>query len=396
MRFLSIHNRYVFPGGEDVSCATEDRLLEAAGHKVFRYRQDNRKILLCSRPGIPLLALKTMWNVSEYRRIRLAIRRCRPDIVDVHNFFPLISPAVHYAAAAEGVPSVQTLHNYRLLCPNGLFYQKGKVCKKCQHCWHFLPAIRHACYRHSRAATTAVVAMILLHRFARTWTRRVGHFVVLSEFQKETFVEAGFPRERMTVKPNCIVPDPLPGPEEGRKYAIYVGRLSPEKGLGTVARAWRQQKNSLNLKIIGAGQQEDELRANFAGCSGVEFLGTQPPEKAYELIGKAAFLLFPTECFETFGRVVVEAYAKATPVIASRSGAVVEMVQEGKTGLLFTPGNAAELTTRIEWAVANPVLMRQMGQRARREFELKYTGARNYERMMAIYEAARQSRFHSA
>lgn len=391
MRFLSIHNRYVFAGGEDVSCGTEDTLLEAAGHNVARYRQDNREILLYSPWRMPFLALRTVWSMREYRRIRRAIRRCQPDIVDVHNFFPLISPAAHYAAAAEGVPSVQTLHNYRLLCPGALFYRDGIVCEECLQCGHLLPAIHHACYRHSRSATTVVSAMILLHRFAGTWSKRVGHFVVLSEFQKAKFVEAGFPPDRMTVKPNCIVPDPLPGPEEGRQYAIFAGRLSPEKGLAAVARAWRQLPNPPNLKIIGAGQQEGKLRASFAGCQSVEFLGTQPPEKTYELMGKAAFLLFPSECFETFGRTVVEAYAKATPVIASRSGAVAEIVQEGKTGLLFTPGNVDELTARIEWAVANPLFMRQMGRNARREFESKYTAAHNYQLMMTIYDAARRA-----
>ncbi|BDG26762.1 hypothetical protein TthSNM66_13980 [Thermus thermophilus] len=327
----------------------------------------------------------TLWNQEAHRRVREALRAHRPDLVHVHNTFPLASPAVVHAAKAEGVPVVMTLRNYRLLCVNALFFREGRVCEDClgRLPWR---GVVHGCYRDSRLASLGVASMLALHRALGTWNL-VDRFIALTEFARRKFVEGGLPAEKIVVKPNFVHPDP--GPGEGRGgYALFVGRLSPEKGVGTLLRAWGLLGGRVPLKVVGDGPLADEVQEAARRLPGVEWLGRKSPEEVYALMGEAAFLVFPSEWYETFGRVAIEAFAKGTPVVASRIGAVGEVTEDGRTGLHFRPGDPEDLAAKVEWLLAHPTELARMRREARAEYEAKYTAERNYQLLMEIYGQA--------
>jgi glycosyltransferase involved in cell wall biosynthesis len=381
VRILKLHTYYQQPGGEDASFGAEVALLRDKGHTVVPLTFHNKQL-----EDVPLLwrAAVTLWNREAYARVREAIRLHRPDILHVHNTFPLASPAVIHAAKAERVPVVMTLHNYRLLCVNALFFRRGRVCEDClgRIPWR---GVLHGCYRDSRPASAVVAAMLTLHRALGTWNM-VDRFIALTEFARQKFIEGGFPPEKISVKPNFVHPDP--GPGEGRGgYALFVGRLSPEKGLGTLLMAWERLGGKVPLKIAGDGPLAPEVQEAEKRIPGVEWLGRKAPEEVYALMGEAAFLVFPSEWYETFGRVAIEAFAKGTPVLAAHIGAVGEVTEDGRTGLHFRPRDPEDLAAKVEWLLAHPNELARMRKEARAEYEAKYTAEENYRQLMAIYQA---------
>lgn len=384
MDILVLHNRYQLRGGEDESTDLEVALLRARGHLVELLEVDNRTIAgrQAWRAG-----LQAVWAPSSYRAVSNRLRAERFDVVHVQNFFPLLSPAVLFAARAGGLPVVQTLRNYRLLCPNAVFFRDGHVCEDCLGKLVPWPGVLHCCYRSSRAATGAVAAMLVVHRLLRTWERTVDIFIALTEFARQKFIQGGLPADRIVVKPNFVDPDPGPGLHDGG-YALFVGRLSPEKGVRTLLAAWERLGPGIPLKIAGDGPLAGEVARACERHPQIEWLGAQPLERVYALMGAAALVIAPSEWYETFGRVVVEAYAKGTTVIASDLGALAELVEDGRTGLRFRPGNPEDLAAKVEWAWTHPRELAAMGQEARREYELKYTAERNYEQLMEIYRLA--------
>lgn len=385
MKVLLVHNKYQQPGGEDEVFADEANLLKSYGHQVLRYSVHNDRVVDMN----PLaLAGATLYNPSSHRELRSLVRQERPQIVHFHNTFPLVSPAGYYAVKAEGVPVVQTLHNYRLLCPNALFFRDGHVCEDCQGKFVPWPGVLHACYRGNRMASGAVAAMLTTHRMLRTWTQKVDIYVSLTEFAREKFVEGGVPAEKIMVKPNFVYPDPGSG-EGGGGYALFVGRLSPEKGIGTLLAAWQRLGEGIPLKIVGDGPLADLVARTAERLPQVEWMGRRPLEEVYELMGKASIVVFPSEWYETFGRVAIEAFAKGAVVIAANIGAIAELVDHGRTGLHFRPGDPVDLAAQVEWVSAHPMDSASMRREARAEFEAKYTAERNYEMLMEIYEAAR-------
>src|SRR5215212_4268687 len=249
MKILLAHNEYQQPGGEDQIFRSEAALLEAHGHQVLRYAAHNDRVA-----GMNPVALagSTVWNRASYRELQSMIRRERPQVAHFHNTLPLISPAGYYAAKAEGVPVVQTLHNYRLLCPNALFFRDGHVCEDCQGKLVPWPGVLHACYRESRPASAAMAAMLTTHRALQTWTEQVDVYIATTEFAREKFVQGGLPAEQLVVKPNFLHPAPSPGQVRG-DFALFVGRLSPEKGVGTLLETWKRSRVRVPLKIVGDG-----------------------------------------------------------------------------------------------------------------------------------------------
>lgn len=384
MRILSVHNRYQIRGGEDESRESEERLLREMGHLVEVYEENNEQIKELN----PMqMAVNTVWSVEAYKTIRSYLKEQIHDLVHVQNFFPLISPSVYYAAKAEKVPVVQTLRNYRLLCPNALFFRDGHVCEDCLGKFVPWPGILHACYR-DRLATGAVTAMLTTHRMLRTWTDAVDIYIALTEFARQKFIQGGFPAEKIVVKPNFVHPDP--GLGEGRGgYALFVGRLSPEKGIGTLLEAWKQLGRKIPLKIVGDGPLAPQVAEAAKQILGVEWLERKPLKEVYELIGQAAFIVFPSEWYETFGRVAIEAFAKGTPVIAAAIGAIAELVEPDRNGFHFRPGDPEDLAAKVELALSNFAQLTQMRQEARAEFENKYTAEKNYLRLMEIYAQIR-------
>jgi glycosyltransferase involved in cell wall biosynthesis len=386
MRILSIHNNYQIRGGEDESRESEECLLREMGHEVEVYQEHNDRAAAIG--AIPM-ALRTVWSKESYNIVKQKLRGVNCDLVHIQNFFPLISPSVYYAAKSEGVPVVQTLRNYRLLCPNGLFFRDGQVCEDCMGKSVPYPGVLHSCYRENRPATIAVATMLTAHRAMRTWTQMVDVYISLTEFARQKFIAGGLPAEKIVVKPNFVNPDPGIGGGSGG-YALFVGRLSTEKGLDTLLAAWQllDGKVKVPLKIVGDGPLASEVMKLVEKLPQVEWLGRRPMSEVHQLMGEAMFLIFPSKWYETFGRVAVEAFAKGTPVIAANIGAIAELVDAGRTGFTFSPGNPEDLAAKVEWALANPTLLTQMRQQVRSEFEAKYTHKENYHRLMEIYKIA--------
>jgi glycosyltransferase involved in cell wall biosynthesis len=383
MKLLLVHNYYQQRGGEDVVFEAEARLLEDHGHRVLRYIAGNSG--LADLPQVVLGGM-AIWNTATYRDLRSLLQSEKPDVVHVHNTLPVISPAAYYAARAARVPVVQTLHNYRLLCPSGILFRDGHVCEACMHRAVPLPSVRYACYRGSRAASAAVATMLVVHRALGTWSRAVDLFLALTEFARGKFIEDGVAADKILVKPN-FTPDP--GVQTtGGDYALFVGRLSPEKGIATLLRAWRQVGSRLPLRIIGDGPEAPLVETAARAGPGVEFLGRRDPADVVKAMVGARLLVFPSEWYETFGMTIIEAYAVGVPVLASDLGAMSSLVQHRRTGLHFRPGDSDDLIRQVDWALAHPVEMRAMGRTARQEYEAHYTPERNYELLTQAYRSA--------
>ncbi|HZL34738.1 MAG TPA: glycosyltransferase family 4 protein [Tepidisphaeraceae bacterium] len=384
MRILVCHNFYQQPGGEDQVFAAEVELLRKFGHDVSTFEMDNDSVAGMSKPA---LMAATVWNRKTYRAMRERVRQCRAEVVHFHNTFPLISPSAYYAAAAQGAAVVQTLHNFRLLCPGANLFREGRACEDCVGKCVPWPGVLHKCYRESRGASAAVAALLSVHRATGTWANAVHAYLTPTEFARQKFVAGGLPRDKLIVKPNHVDPDPGPGPGDGA-YAIFVARLSHEKGIETLLAAWAKLSFPVPLKIIGDGPLAASVEAAEKQNPNIQWLGRRPLAQVYEAIGHAAALIFPSRCYETFGRVAVEAYAKGTPVIASRHGAPGEVVKEGRTGFLFTPGDADELAGLVGRVFSTPSALADLRPGARAEYEAKYTGAANHEMLMRAYRQA--------
>jgi glycosyltransferase involved in cell wall biosynthesis len=387
MNILVVHNLYRQPGGEDRVVENESALLARHGHKVVHYTADNDAI---DRINPIALAGMTVWNHGSYRAVRDILAREAIDVMHVHNTLPLASPSVYYAAAAEGVPVVQTLHNYRLLCPNSLLFRDGHACTDCSTSRTSMPAVKHACYRGSRAATTAIAAMLWVHRAAGTWENHVDAYIAPSEFARKMFAAGGLPEERLHVKPHFVDGDPDAG-RGGGGYALFAGRLSAEKGIETLLQAWEQLHTQIPLVIAGDGPLAPMVTDAAARLPGIRWVGRQSREALNSLMRRAELLVFPSVVFETFGQTIIEAYAAGTPVAASSGGAGAELVTPGRTGFLFQPGDAPDLARRtVEW-LNQPWRMAAMRAAARTAYETRYTGDANYRQLMDIYERASQA-----
>jgi glycosyltransferase involved in cell wall biosynthesis len=382
MKILLCHNYYQQRGGEDQSFKDEAWLLESHGHDVIRYTRHNDDIADMSRRHV---AAKTIWNRRTYNELRSIIQRERPDVMHCTNTFPLISPAAYTAARKERLPVVQALRNYRLLCPSATFLRDGSVCEACLGKAIPWPGVLHGCYRKSRSTTAVIATMLSTHRLLKTWKRSVSLYYSLTQFAREKFIEGGFSAERVVVKPNFIRTDAAPGDGSGG-YVLFVGRLSPEKGIDTLLEAWSRMATNTTLKIIGDGPLADRVRQAADTDNRIEWLGQKPLDDVLTLIGDAACLVMPSVWYETFGRTIAEAFSRGTPAIVSKMGAMQELVNHGRNGYHFEPGNADDLAQKVQQILADPTQLADMRRAARKEFEDKYTAEANYQKLMAIYD----------
>ncbi len=377
-RVLMVHNAYQLTGGEDSVVAAELALLRHHGHEVTELRRDNRQIGAMGRMRV---AAQTLWSCATHAEALELLRRNRPDVVHVHNTFPLISPSLYWACAKVGVPVVQTLHNFRLACPQAMFLREGKVCERCLGKLP-LPALAHGCYRDSRAQTAVVVGMLALHRTLGTFETKVTRYIALNEFCRAKFIQAGLPAQRIAVKPNFVDAPLLPAPR-AREGMLFVGRLSAEKGVEVLRDAWRGC-DGMQLRVAGIGPAAWMLKRR----AGVEMLGPQTQVQVQAEMQSATALVLPSIWYENFPRTLVEAFAAGLPVIASRIGALAELVDDGQTGLLFEPGDAPDLNRVLRWANAHPREMALMGAKARARYESHYTPEINYRQLLAIHRSA--------
>jgi glycosyltransferase involved in cell wall biosynthesis len=382
LRLLVIHNHYQQPGGEDTVVRAEIDLLRRAGHSVVQYTRHNAEIAEYGPLRKSSLLLSTSWNGKTYSDLRALIRKTRPDIAHCHNLLPLVSPAAYYACRSAGIPVVQTLHNYRMLCPAGTFFREGARCTECIQ-KQAQPAFR-GCYRNSRLQTGAVSIMLGTHKAAGTWKRSVDAYLTPSRFCREIFVHSGIPSKKMIYKPNFL------GKDYGRRttagdYALFVGRLSPEKGLMHMLAAWRSLPE-IPLLIAGDGPQYEEARqfVNRANLP-VKLLGRLDAEQTIVCIKGSRFLVFPSRWYEPFGMGLLEAASCGVPAIASDIGAIPELVSHQKTGLLFDPNNFDELTDQVRWAWSHPNDMEQMGGAARQLYLESFTADKNYPQLIDVY-----------
>ena len=386
MKVLQVHNSYQQAGGEDVVVDQERHLLERMGHRVVEYRRSNWEAAAYSGLRRLELVQNTLWSTDTRREFVSLLRKEKPDLVHVHNTFIMISPSIYSVCQQAAIPVVQTLHNYRLFCPAAIFFRDGHVCEDCvEH--GLLQAIKHSCYRGSRAATATVALMLAVHRQRHTWTQDVNCYIALCEFARNKVIESGISPSKVVVKPNFVFPDPCLRTDSGGDYALFVGRLSPEKRVSTLLTAWSRLRHRIPLRVIGGGPELADLQMDALKneLDTVTFLGYLPREQTIQAIKGARFLVFSSEWYETFCLTIAESFACGVPVLCSRLGAMQEIVQDGQTGLHFTPGDPDDLARKIEWAWAHPESMRLMGKQARQEYEIKYTAERNYPLLMDIY-----------
>ncbi|MDA8110376.1 MAG: glycosyltransferase family 4 protein [Betaproteobacteria bacterium] len=376
-RVLVVHNRYQSEGGEDAVVADEAALLRDRGHAVHLYVRDNRELRNMSALDAFTQAVWARRTAADLKRI---VGAFRPDVVHLHNTFALVSSSAQWTAAAAGIPVVQTLHNFRLLCVQAMFLHAGRLCEDCLGRVPWRGVLRR-CYHDSARQSAALAAMLGVHRALGTYRNKVTRYIALTEFCRRKFIAGGLPAAKIVVKPNFVDADPPP--DEPRSGALFVGRLAPEKGLGTLLAAL-DELPGFTLEVIGDGPE----RARVAAHPRVRLLGWRSPQEVRERMARAAYLVMPSVWYENFPRTLVEAFACGLPVIASRLGALLELVDHGFTGLLAEPGSARELARQIRWAETFPEKMRRMGEHARAIYEVEFTPRVNYERLVAIYADA--------
>ena len=394
MKILLVHNSYQQPGGEDVVFEQESQLLRRAGHQVLVYTRSNSEVSRYSGLMQVQLALRTIWATDTRREFVRLLEQEKPELVHVHNTFVMISPSIFSACREAEVPVIQTLHNYRLYCPAATFFRDGHTCEDCveRSLWH---GIAHGCYRNSWAATTGVALMLGVHRQRQTWTRDVDCYIALSKFARNRFLNAGLPAEKLFVKPNFVYPDPCIHANGEGRYALFVGRLDEER-VRTLLAAWnRLCEPSIPLVIIGGGPQLEQLKKETVrrGLTQVSFRGHLPRDQTLAAMHGARFLVFSSEWYENFPITIAESFACGVPVICSRIGAMEEIVQDGRTGLHFSPGDGKDLADKVKWAWNHPERMRSMGKEARHEYETKYTAEKNYPLLMEIYQHAVERKY---
>jgi glycosyltransferase involved in cell wall biosynthesis len=378
MKILIAHNAYQHRGGEDTVVDAEAALLRDFGHEVEIYRQHNDALNHMS-PAVA--AASAIWSQRCAGEVEHLCAHFLPEVIHVHNTFPLISPSLYWAAAKRKMPVVQTLHNFRLLCPQAIFLRDGNICEDCvgKLPWR---AITRKCYRDSAMQSAVLTGMLTAHRAIGTYRDKVTRYIALNRFARDKYIEGGLPADLFRIKPN-FVPSAIAPSWEDRRGGLYVGRLSSEKGLEVLAKAMRLSCGA-QVDVIGSGPLEPLARETF----GERYLGFRPLEEIMERMGRAQFMVLPSICYENSPRAIVEAFACGLPVIASRLGALADIVHDGVTGLLFTPGDASDLAAKIDWAIAHPEQMARMGRAARVEYEAEYTPERNYEMLIDIYEDA--------
>lgn len=386
MKIAVVHNTYQRPGGEDMVVAAETSLLERYGHKVVRYSRSNDEIAAMSRPERFFMVKDLIHSEKSKKELHALLRTEKPDVVHVHNTFMMMSPSVYEACWDAGIPVVQTLHNYRLLCPGWSLSRNGEVCEECLNhgLWR---GVWHGCYRDSKLMTAAVALMLQVHRTKGTWNKSIDGYVALTNFARKKFIQGGLPGPAVHVKPNFLADDPGERTSEGRSV-LFIGRLSAEKGVKVLVEAWKKISAPIPLVIMGDGPLRHllEAEAPTRGLANITFTGWRTRDEILVAMKQASVVVIPSVWYEGFPMTLVEAFACGTPVICSNLGGLGEIVEDGRTGLHFRAGDAEDLASKMEWAWNQPAALSSMGRAARQHFEKSYTADTNYQQLLQIYE----------
>jgi glycosyltransferase involved in cell wall biosynthesis len=396
VRILQLHNRYQIRGGEEGVVQAEQALLIQYGHQVEPLEVSNDDIASPIDKG--LAAVRAIYSLPAKAQVAAAIARYRPDIVHVHNFFPLLSPSVYDACLAARVPVVQTLHNYRLGCVKAMLFRDNQICELCLDQDNPWFGVKYGCYRDSKVQSAVVAAMLTTHRWRRTWLEKVDAYITLTDFQRQKMVQAGLPSAKIHVKPNFVNPiepsdpdslDPAIAAAVASPFVLFVGRLSIEKGLPIVIEAYRQNRALPRLNIVGDGPERAvlEQQVTAAGlATQVQFLGYQPKAMIQQLMQQAIALVFPSIWYEGFPLTIAEALSCGLPPIVSRLGSMAEIIQDNENGLHFSPGDPHDLAVKIQQITDDPEQQQKLGVAAQRTYEQYYTAEKNYAQLMAIYD----------
>ncbi|WP_206790981.1 glycosyltransferase family 4 protein [Amycolatopsis sp. MtRt-6] len=386
MKVLVVHNRYRSeqPSGENNVVDAEVTLLAEGGHQVSLFERRSDDIAAMPLPRKAAVPLMVPWNPVVRKELAARLRASRPDVVHIHNTFPLLSPSVVAACADAGVPAVATLHNYTMVCPPGTLHRDGRICTECVG-GSPLPAVKHGCYRGSTAATLPMAASMVANR--RRWWTGVSRFFCISAAQRDLLVSAGMPGERMVVKHNFVTDPGVRRTGDG-KHVLFLGRVTEEKGVGLLMRAWDRLGGALGVPLViaGTGPMQDEVAAWAAGRTDVSYVGLQNKAQCRALTADAVAVVAPSTWLEAFGLVVVEAMAAGVPTVAAAHGAFPELVDDGVTGLLHVPDDETSLADRLRAVVADR--NRDMGDAARVRYEKDFTPTVGLDRLIAGYEAA--------
>lgn len=385
-RVLVVHNRYRDAGGEDAVVDAEVQLLRQHGHHVERYERHNDE--LDQAGGLALMA-RSFWNTRTRHEVAQLARRQGVHLVHLHNSFPIISPSVYAAAHDAGVPLVQTLHNFRLVCPQAMLLHRGRPCTDCVGHVPWRAVVRRCC-RGSALHSAGVATLVQLHRSLGSWQHGPTLNLALNQHCADLLARGGLPAERLRIKPNFVdLPADLStdmasttGPRQG---LLFVGRLSAEKGTALLAAAGAALPSGAPpIRVVGDGPE----RAHLQGRPALQLLGALPPLQVWQAMQRATALLLPSLAAESFPRVLVEAFACGLPVLASRVGALPELVQHGRTGWLFDAADTRALAGLLHRVHTEPHTLARMGEQAQAHHQAHWTGEHNLAQLLAVYAEA--------
>ena len=380
-KVLIVHNRYLYRGGEDTVVDEEINLLRSNGHDVELYTRDNKDI---EKLGAIKSFATALWSRKTSADLDRIINDFRPDIIHCHNTFPLISPSIYWAASRHKIPIVQTLHNFRLSCIQAMFLRNDSLCEDClgRSPWR---GVIHKCYRKSLPQSLALATILSSHRLIGTYSSKVSCYIALNDFCRDVFIKGGLPHDRIKVKPNFVDISYIKRPEK-KSNPLFVGRLSPEKGIKLLTDALIKTQD-ITIDVVGTGP----LQALLENNNTFHLHGEMPYDNVKRFMHNASFLIMPSIWYENFPRTLVESFAIGCPVIASRIGALAQIIDDGRNGILFDPESPEDLKEKILWATANPDKMAEIGNNARQDYEKHYTPSANYDILLKIYQDAIQS-----
>jgi glycosyltransferase involved in cell wall biosynthesis len=383
MKILQIHNTYKQKGGEDVVFNAEGRLLLEHGHDV--------KTLVFSNKNITtfydklMAGIRSLFSFKSARLLRESIASFKPDIIHVHNFFPLASPSIFYVAAKHKIPIVLTLHNYRLLCPSAYLFFDNKIYEKSLDKVFPLDAVLNGVYRSSKIQTFSVAIMTAIHNIIGTWKNKITKYIALTEFSKNLFVNSTLkiPAHKIVVKPN-FVPDYGKGYPVRESHFLFIGRLSSEKGINTLIEA--SNLYPFKIVIIGDGPMRLMVEQAITTNKNISYLGLKNKDEVISELYKCKALVFPSQWYEGMPMTILEAFCTGTPVIAPDLGSMSEMIHHRQNGLLFKSGDIYDFVDRIILMDTHPYLSGYLGFNARETYESKYTPEINYDLLIDIYD----------